>query len=182
MPRDRRPRTEPDYAQLWFKGRAISSLTTIGAWLFLGLVFVVVVIIADRFSDRAGEVVLLVMLGAPWAITLILLPLAIYRAFVPKMTPHERWLARKAAKPWPDPTPWKAKNPLDLGPYRVAQTRTGKALQDALNRISDSRTREPPPAGVAPRRRLVYRSACGDVSRPRGQEAARWAAFPRAKR
>jgi hypothetical protein len=121
VPRDRRPRAEPDYAQLWFKGRAISSLTTIGAWLFLGLVFVVVVI-ANSFSDRAGEAALLVMLGAPWPITLILLPLAIYRAFVPKMTPHERWLARKAAEPWPDPTPWKAKNPLDLGPYRVPQT------------------------------------------------------------
>jgi hypothetical protein len=123
VPRDRRHRAEPDYAQLWFKGRAISSLTTIGARLFLGLVFIVVVI-ANSFSDRAGEAALLVMLGAPWALTLILLPFAIYRTFVPKMTPHDRWLARKAAEPWPDPTPWKAKNPLDLGPYRVPQTRS----------------------------------------------------------
>jgi hypothetical protein len=123
VPRDRRARAEPDYAQLYFKGRAISALTTIGAWVFLGLVFIVVAI-ANRVSDRAGEAALLVMLGAPWAISAILLAFAIYRAFVPKMTPHERWLARKAAEPWPDPTPWKAKNPLDLGPYRVPQTRT----------------------------------------------------------
>jgi hypothetical protein len=124
VPRDRRPSAEPDYAQLWFKGRAISLLTTIGARVFVGLVLVIAVI-ADRVSDRGGETVILVMLCAPWALVAILLPIAIYRAFVPKMTPHERWLARKAAEPWPDPTPWKAKNPLDLGPYRVPQTPDG---------------------------------------------------------
>ncbi len=91
--------------------------------MFIGLVFVVFAI-AESVSDAAGQAAIWVMFSIPPAIVVICLPFANYRAFVPKMTPHERWLARKAAEPWPDPTPWKAKHPLDLGPYGVPQGRT----------------------------------------------------------
>jgi hypothetical protein len=78
------------------------------------------------FGGDAAQYVVDAMFIIPAVVFVICVPLAVWRVFVPKRTSHEKWLAREAAKPWPDPTPWRAKNPIDLTPYATQARRIAR--------------------------------------------------------
>ena len=123
---NRYPNDNVNWVQLWFKGEVILWLCRIGAGVFIALCFILFCI-ANSVSEDAGQVVIWFMLGIPVVAFCILAPWAVIRMFFPPRAPKpQTWhipeptvRQRASYAPWPDPTPWKARNPLDLGPYRT---------------------------------------------------------------